>query len=165
MKSEKNVKLSGTTQGATPHHQPRASTTMQQSIRRSGGRGRGWRSHAQAERARAVRATERRRVGCGRSPTSSGWWWGAGSARHRSCGRMRVLTRCRRHRVPARPSRARVYPNRTPVANHSALRPAVFHPGCRHPRQQKAKPCPVVSIGACFPVRATCPPCCRSARD
>lgn len=25
---------------------------------------------------RAVRATERRRVGCGRPSTGSGWWWG-----------------------------------------------------------------------------------------
>ena len=25
---------------------------------------------------RAVRATERRQVGCGRPSTGSGWWWG-----------------------------------------------------------------------------------------
>lgn len=120
---------------------------------------------AQAGWSLAAARAPLRRMGCCIVALARGWRWGVGSARHRFCGRIRAAARCRRHRAPARPPRARVYPDPTPVANHSRVTPRRLPPGRRHPRQQKAKPCPVVSVGACFAVRATCPPCCRSARD
>lgn len=119
---------------------------------------------AQAGRSLAATRTPLRWVGCF-VELARGWWWGVGPARHRFCGRIRAAARYRRHQAPARPPRARVYPDPTPVANHSRVTPCRLPPGRRHPRQQKAKPCPVVSVGACFAVRATCPPYCRSARD
>lgn len=90
---------------------------------------------AQAGWSLAAARAPLRRMGCCIVALACGWRWGVGSARHRFCGRIRAAARCRRHRAPARPPRARVYPDPTPVANHSRVTPRRFPPGRRHPRQ------------------------------